>query len=468
MRYFFFLTLFISSFAYSAETLTYYYAKGVVNSVLKTTGHTISNIAACKEMATLAGKAYSHSDSNILTGNCYAKALNGDLWNVGTYHKVVEECEYGIEGSYCIVEPSCPDGQTWDANIGFCVNNDPCEELSGTSTGFSTSGNSSDPNAFYNPIGGGDGGGGGSSSGGGSWVHPESIVANGCSAIVSPGTRCKVYGNGDYVCTGNAIYTGQTAGTDDGSVPSDECTTDCPPIDSTGSSEESQDCTDWVYDAEGRRTKTCETSTKADQPGTSDCLTNGSLVCVKPSPVPETQTTTKQDTVKETTNSDGGKTTETTTTTTKTYCSEGACNTTNTTNKTTVVTNGSGEPVSTVGTCEGADCDEPQEEEGVPDMLDLVQPTATGSFDPEDWDEKIEEAKQALSDATGGLTDSFSQYTSLGISSSSGALPCTQTPPILGRTYSFCLSEFQDELLVIGNAIFLIACLFAAFIVFRP
>lgn len=56
-------------------------------------------------MAVLAGKAYSHADSNIETGNCYGKALNGDLWNIGTYHRVVEECEHGVDGSYCSPPP---------------------------------------------------------------------------------------------------------------------------------------------------------------------------------------------------------------------------------------------------------------------------------------------------------------------------------------------------------------------------
>ncbi len=102
---FLFLILFLFSSDVFSETLTYYYAKGVVNSVLNTTGHTISNVAACKEMAVLAGKAYSHADSNIETGNCYGKALNGDLWNIGTYHRVVEECEHGVDGSYCSPPP---------------------------------------------------------------------------------------------------------------------------------------------------------------------------------------------------------------------------------------------------------------------------------------------------------------------------------------------------------------------------
>lgn len=374
---------------------------------------------------------------------------------LGDARLLTAECPYGhTEGAtQCNATCDAP----WSMVDGQCVAPPPdvCAPKNGQSHGFKVTGNQNDANAFYKPVGN-------------TWASPNQVSTGGCNATVAGGhTKCTIYGDGRYSCVGSAVYDGTTTEPETPAVPSDECT-DCPEEPSTPTSDGSSECTNWVEDAEGRRTRQCETTAEANVPGRAACLTNGSLVCVSPSPTPESDTKTRTDDIKETTNADGSKTTDTTSTTTKTYCLAGACTTTNTTTKTTVVTDSGGNTTSETSECTGDDCAEPEEDEGVPDMLPLVELGEPGNFAPEEWDEKIEEAKQLLSEATGGLTASFSQFTSLGISASGGALPCTSTPAILGRSYSFCLSEFQDELLVIGNAIFLIACLFAAFIVFRP
>jgi hypothetical protein len=332
--------------------------------------------------------------------------------------------------------PSCPEGQTWNPDIGFCVENDPCADLAGTSSGFKQSGNSSDPDPFYRPIPGSK-----------YWSSPNFVVTNGCSMTVKLGTRCKVYGNGDYVCVGNAVYTGETASPENSNVgPSGEdCSgVSCPPTDPVPTSTGDSECTNWVNDAEGRRTRTCETTAEAAKPGQAACLTDGSLVCVSPAPTPESDTKTRVDDVKETTLADGGKKTETTSTTTKTYCLAGACNTTNTTNKTTVVTNGSGDVVSESGSCEGDNCQTPEtpeeEKDQAPEQADLPEVGDDGDLSYSDsLDNFIDRvngsplisAVNSIAFPTGGGSCNMGSASLWGGSISFNSF-CTMAPDILG------------------------------------
>lgn len=243
--------------------------------------------------------------------------------------------------------PACAPNHTWDATIGFCKPDDPCKALTGTSDSFSIQGNhKTDPTPFYNPYPGG-------------WSRPSTITVNGCEMAVSVGASCKAKGNGDFVCTGNASYTGITAGTgeNDPGPDSDECTGDeCPDTDPAPTNESAESCTPWVYGQYGLE-RQCTSTNDNQRPGSGSCLTDGSLVCVKPSPTPSSDVTaTTSDQTKNTDQTTGNTTTVTNNTTNKTVCLAGSCTTTTTTNKTTVVNNAAGDQVSKENECKGPQC----------------------------------------------------------------------------------------------------------------
>ena len=428
----------------------------------------------------LACKAYSSAAYAVQDMGYYWKCHLGPTtayaW-VGNTNRVIYDCPYGHTGTECNatlptcetgvfdpVENACPPAPvTCDVSKGeelvdgSCVVTNECASKFGQDQSFKLTGNTNDS---ASPVK--------KPAAGGQVAMPDVSVA-GCAASARQ-TQCIFYGDGRYACSGTARFTGEKGNTNPA--------LDEPYVEKEPelTNDSSQECSQWVEDAEGRRTKTCQTTSTSEQTGKNTCERGAyDQYCFQgePSPTPESNTTTRTDNIKETTGADGSKTTETTSTTNKTYCNAGACNTTTTTNKTTVVTGSDGKVSSETGSCSGADCDSPkdpeEEDEEPPTVSPLSPPTGEGGdFDEQGWDEKIESAKGELETAVDSLKGSFSQFTSLGISGAGGSLPCVNTPQILGRTYSFCLSEFQDELLVVGNVIFLIACLFAAFIVFSP
>ena len=319
--------LFVSSFS-SASTVYYWKLSNFPSN-----GEFSSAIAACNSRA-LVGHTNPEQwlqNETATSAGCWRKSFNSPTPEYqGLVNRSTRSCSFGNTGLQCNASCDAPNTMV----DGQCVAPppDPCFALYGQSKGFTLSGNSSDPGAFYQPI-----------SGSNYWSSPNSVVLGGCSATVNTGTKCKVFGDGAYTCVGTATYQGITADPSAGEQGSDECSAeDCPDTEPTPTSGGSSECTNWVEDAEGRRTRTCETTSEASQSGQAACLTNGSLVCVAPSPTPESDTKTRTDNIKETTNADGSKSTETTSTTTKTYCSAGACTTTNTTNKTTVVNDAAG------------------------------------------------------------------------------------------------------------------------------
>lgn len=314
--------------------------------------------AACQIMITETNSSlpYLSTGSGTGSGSCFV--TNGTVNYVyGGWSRQFLYCEYGDNGTTC--NASCESPSTMVD--GQCVGavQDPCFASYGQSSGFSISGNSNDPGAFYQPIAGTN------------WFsHPNTGSFGGCSSTIEPGVKCTVQGDGAFTCTGNATNQGVSADPSSGEVEGEECDAEtCPDTEPSRTSGSDSDCTNWVEDAEGRRTRTCETNSEASQTGEAACMTNGSLVCVKASPTPEKDTKTRVDDVAETPQAGGGKKTDTTSTTTKTYCAAGACTTTSTTNHSTTVTNGDGEVTSETGTCEGDDCAEaetPEEEKDEP------------------------------------------------------------------------------------------------------
>lgn len=95
-----------------------------------------------------------------------------------------------------------------------------------------------------------------------------------------------------------------------------------------------------------------------------------------------------------------------------------------------------------------------------------VQPTERGSFDLEEWDEKIETSKAELSTLTNELGDLFEGITSLNLSGSGGQLYC-DSYTVNNKTYELCIDKYADELNGIGLVVLFIAALLAALIIFK-
>lgn len=269
------------------------------------------------------------------------------LSNARTYGTCDSPDTFNPSTGECVApQDSCPSGQSWDSTLGLCVNDDPCSSLAGQSRGFKVSGNhKNDTNPFYNPAGN-------------NFVHPDTVIRNGCSGTVLPGTTvCKVNGNGDYTCTGSAMYNGQSGTPNEQAADSSECTgPDCPDTEPTPTTDSSDNCTPWVYGEYGLE-RQCTSSQSSERPGKGSCLTDGSLVCVKASPTPKSEVTaTTSDQTKSTNETTGDVTTVTNNTTNKTICQAGACTTTTTTNKTTVVNNSAGDQIGKSGECSGPLC----------------------------------------------------------------------------------------------------------------
>lgn len=240
----------------------------------------------------------------------------------------------------------CVSPAVYNASTGLCdVPVNKCEAKFGQDQPFKLTGNINDPNSpVKKPASGGQ-------------VAMPDISVDGCAAQAIK-TQCLFHGNGAYTCSGTARYTGQKGNTNPAL---DQPLVELEP-ELTSDSE--QQCTDWVEDAEGRRTKTCETSSSSDQSGKNTCERGQyDQYCFQgsPTPNPESATAQRTDNIKETINADGSKTTETTSTTNNTYCSFGACTTTTTTNKTTVVTGSDGKVQSESSSCSGDECAKPED-----------------------------------------------------------------------------------------------------------
>lgn len=314
-------------------------------------------------------------DGTSSPAGCHRKgASDYQYYYIGSVNKGTKNCPYGDNGSTCNLTCDSPnmivDGQ--------CVSPPPdvCAAKAGQTSSFKQSGNSSDADAYYKPVAGSK-----------FFANPRHVVGDGCAMLVNGGTRCKVYGDGEYTCVGTATYTGDTASAslDNLGPPSDVCEgASCPDTTPLPTSTASNQCTNWQEDAEGRRTRQCTTSSTASKPGQAACLTDGSLVCVSAVPPPESDSKTRDDDVKESPNSSGGKTTDTTSTTTKTYCLAGACTTSTTNNTNTTVTNGAGQTTSDTSTCDGDDCAGPEtkEEENDEPPAQSELPSIGGDDDP--------------------------------------------------------------------------------------
>lgn len=384
-----------------------------------------------KQTETLFKCEYYSQPSGFKYGSVIA-IRNGDSCAMGSIYD-------GSKG-VCVAPEQCTEDQVLDPATNKCRFLTSCELKLG------------DAGSYWAPAEGG----GFEASVGGCMVATEDI------------TECIIdINNKPTFCKHEGKFTGEEAGDGVGDNPEND-----EPEKSTNNNEE---CSSPTVDGEGRKTTSCTSVSEAVQEGKCDVgQVDGKTVCIgNPSP-PSSGTKTQTDTTTtEQTNADGGTTTSKDSTTTTTQCRNGTCTTSTTNNNSTTVTNGAGQTTSEDSSCTGSGCegpgpDEEEEDAAQPSVKPLNPPGDPGNFDAEAWDDKIAEAQEQLSSATDGLTDSFNTWTSLGISNSGAALPCTTTPAIMGRTYSFCFAQFQDELVVVGGSIVLICTLIAAFIVFSP
>lgn len=302
---------------------------------------------------------------------------------LGTVYKGTQSCPFGDNGTQCnascdapnvmsngqcITPPTCDASKGETLVDGSCVVTNQCASKFGQDQTFKLTGNTNDPNSpVKQPPPGG-------------LVAMPDISVGGCAASPRQ-SQCLFHGDGSYTCSGTARLNGEQGNTNPA--------LDEPYVEKEPelTSDASQECSQWVEDAEGRRTRTCQTSATSSQTGKNTCERGAyDQYCFQgdPSPTPESDTATRTDNIKETTNADGSKTTETTSTTTKTYCQAGSCNTTNTTNKTTVVTGSDGTVKSETSECSGSGCDEPESpEEEKPKMPGPFKPGEKGDYLPQ-------------------------------------------------------------------------------------
>lgn len=130
------------------------------------------------------------------------------------------------------------------------------------------------------------------------------------------------------------------------------------PTDPVAKSDSTTDCTNKVYDSEGRMQYSCTKWENYSDPGNFNCgEVNGEIKCFAKSPVAKMEDTKVTSDVTEKTNPDGSKDTTTTTTTEKTVCiGEGACTTTTSTTVTNNRTNADGSSGGSSSSCTGSGC----------------------------------------------------------------------------------------------------------------
>ncbi|MWV13748.1 hypothetical protein F3I62_16735 [Pseudomonas sp. R-28-1W-6] len=91
----------------------------------------------------------------------------------------------------------------------------------------------------------------------------------------------------------------------------------------------------------------------------------------------------------------------------------------------------------------------------------LKEPNEKGSFDLDEWDDKIDAAKEQLKTKTQGMASHFNSVNSWFINGGGGSLPCEITE--LAR---ICVDDYSDQLVGIRYVLLFVAALIAVFIVF--
>lgn len=241
---------------------------------------------------------------------------------------------------------TCPSGHVYNSSTGVCDPN-PCESKSGQTVLHEHQiGTLDNPNAPHTPP-------------------PGSVCDNKCQIAFSGSAPldCYRYADGTKLnaafCKYQYKYNGLSCTDSDLSTPDifDQPPTK-PPIDQKPLLTNATNCSEWVTNADGSRTRNCTANEVFKQPGTMSCSTSGpALNCTAGTPPPaySDKDTTQQTTEKA--NADGSTSTSTTTTTDKTTCyGTKPCTSTSKTETDTGGTKPDGTPSDSSHTCIGDNC----------------------------------------------------------------------------------------------------------------
>lgn len=260
-------------------------------------------------------------------------------------------------------------------------------------------------------------------------------------------------------------------------------------------------CTATETDAEGRKVSSCTTTdiykdTRACvQSGGSLGNVNGMLTCVKSKGPSASQTTTETKVTTESKPDGGTKTTTEVTTTTKNCIGTNACTSTTTTNTTVNNTNADGSKGDQSSTCTGDNCgsdgknnegkggkdggsddgkdDGENEQEGIEGPSDSLAKGDQGDFSEgiSEWDQKIQDARDDLTDKIDQLSGQFSGVFDLNLGSGGGSLPCETVHVSFGKfgstNLNLCLAAYDQYLSYLRYILLLAAAVLAAFIIMR-
>lgn len=154
-----------------------------------------------------------------------------------------------------------------------------------------------------------------------------------------------------------------------------------PPADSTPQFTSENQCGDWVTNADGSQTRSCNSTEQLKEPGQLNCDNAGEyLQCTTGKPAPRFEDTSKTEQTTKTTNPDGSSTTETSTTTDKTVCvGTKPCTSTTANETSTSGTNADGTPGDESKACTGNGCTSEGAEEGEEEGAERL--AAAGSCD---------------------------------------------------------------------------------------
>jgi len=198
--------------------------------------------------------------------------------------------------------------------------------------------------------------------------------------------------------------------------------------------------------------------------------------------------------VEEKSNADGTTTTTKTDTVSQVKCiAVGSCVTNVTTNKSTTIKNGSGQVVSESGQCTGPACPADgkggkgdkdgdglsdcvtgtceEEDEPPPSIEGMTKPASPGNFDDanDEWDEKIETARDDIAEKAEELGKLFQPIHSLNLAVGNQELGCGQSfDTVGGQTASICFGKYESQLGILAAAVLFICALVALFIIFKP
>ncbi|WP_314409630.1 hypothetical protein [Pseudomonas kuykendallii] len=288
-----------------------------------------------------------------------------------------------------------------------------------------------------------------------------------------------------------STYQHNTPGVECSAAPPPPCEGDAceDPGEADPSTEKSEECSQWNYDAEGRRLQECKKFSYETQPGVSDCkFIAGAWTCGTPKPKPSTSkndTTTKTEV---TPHPDGSTDTKTTTTTTVTKCTGvNSCSTNTTQNVNNSHTNADGSQGSSSSSCKGSGCtsgggsgsgsgtgsgegegNEEGEEDGVPGPgTSLSAPTA-GDFAEgiAEWDQKVATVRAELDQKMDQYSALFSGAFDLNLGQGGGRLPCYSFV-VYGETAKLCLSDYEDSLINLRYVLLLVAAVVAGIIILK-